>query len=187
MILGNRCKLYSFPPTILQTAHRHGTAKILLSTMYNFTTVKTSKVTTVLLAIWYTAYLSSQALPALDDVSWRFFCNRNPLFTTLRHCSTIIKNNWVIKNCCFVHCMGIQTFFFKISVDFWNVTKQNSKHYYNILYVVFMHGWLVQLELQGTWFLEVAQHQLVVLVQYSYSVSLSSYTVGALQSCTNIH
>ena len=43
-----------------------------------------------------------------------------------------------------------------------SITKQNSKHSHNTLYVAFMHGWLVQLQLQGAWFLEVAQHH------YSY-------------------
>ena len=41
---------------------------------------------------------------------------------------------------------------------------QNSKHSYNTLYVVLTHGWLVQVELQGAWFLEVAKHQLVIAV-----------------------
>jgi len=30
------------------------------------------------------------------------------------------------------------------------------------MYVVFMHGWFDQVEQQGAWFLEVAQHQLVL-------------------------
>ena len=38
------------------------------------------------------------------------------------------------------------------------ITKENSKLYYNAVYVVFKHG---QVELYGTWLLEVAQHQLV--------------------------
>ena len=42
-----------------------------------------------------------------------------------------------------------------------NVTKQHSKHYCNTMYIAFMHGWLVQVELYGVWFLEVVQLQLV--------------------------
>ena len=33
--------------------------------------------------------------------------------------------------------------------------KTNSKHYCNTMYVVFMHGWLVQVELYGAWLLKV--------------------------------
>ena len=38
-----------------------------------------------------------------------------------------------------------------------NVLKTKPKHYCNTMYAVFMHG----VELYGTWFLEVAQHQFV--------------------------
>jgi len=48
------------------------------------------------------------------------------------------------------------------------------------LHLIFMHGWLLQIELHGAWFLDVAQHQLVVMLWwlfYSVRKEVNQFTV----------
>jgi len=52
------------------------------------------------------------------------------------------------------------------------------------MYVVFMHGLLVQVELYGTWFLEVAQHQLVLQSFYYHHRHLTSFPNKTLDNAT---
>jgi len=44
--------------------------------------------------------------------------------------------------------------------------KKILKHYYNSMYVCSVNAWVIRpgIEQQGAWFLEVAQHQLVILL-----------------------
>ena len=90
-------------------------------------------------------------------------------YASLAMYSGIPSNSWILK--CNI---GLIAKSFKALF----IQKKNWKHYCNTQHMEFMHGWLVQVELHGAWFLEVAQHQLIRSGEF--------HSLGEEISCTTV-